>query len=123
MRNKTDGTTTVKELAILASSCGLVEKSDEGRKAFEAWWANDPKAARKALFSRVAARRVAASAAKAQAPATQYPSGWRRPAGIGAPAAQATATPATKKYPGNWLRGSAIPGPRVNGTRVTEARD
>lgn len=37
------------DLAVLASSVGLVENSDDGRQAFCAWWANDNKAARKAL--------------------------------------------------------------------------
>lgn len=92
-----NGTTTVKELAILASSCGLVEKSEHGRQAFAAWFANDPKAARKELFTRVAARRVTASAAKAQTPATKYPGGWLRAAGVG--------------------------GRRGTGARVTEGRD
>jgi hypothetical protein len=88
MRNQTDGTTTVAELSILASSCGLVENTDDGRQAFSAWWANDPKAARKALFTRVAARRVAASASKAAAAspgstsAGLYPRGWLRAAGV-----------------------------------------
>ena len=46
-----NGTTTVKELAVLAGSCGLVEKSEHGRQAFAAWFANDPKAARKGPIS------------------------------------------------------------------------
>jgi hypothetical protein len=82
-RRQDDGKTTVRELAILASNCGLVDKSDEGKRAFTAWLANDPKAARKALFSRVAAQRVAASAAEATAPPKNYPQTWLRAAGIG----------------------------------------
>lgn len=78
---KQNGTATVGQLAILASSVGLVEKSEQGRQAYAAWFANDPKAARAALFTRVAARRAAAS--KAQAAAKQYPGGWLAAAGIG----------------------------------------
>lgn len=68
-------TVTTQELAILASSCGLVANTDDGRQAFTAWLAKDQKAARKALFTRVAARRAAASAA-AKASASPYPRGW-----------------------------------------------
>lgn len=115
---------TFSELAILASSCGLVENSEAGRQAFTAWLAKDQKGARKALFTRIDARRVAA-AKKAQAPATQYPTGWRRAAGIDASAAKATTTPgAGKQYPANWLRATAIPAaPSGTGPRVVEARD
>jgi hypothetical protein len=81
-RRQDNGTTTVRELAILAASVGLVEKTDEGKQAFTAWLANDEKAARKALFSRVAAQRVFASAAKATAPSKKYPATWLRAAGI-----------------------------------------
>lgn len=81
---KQNGTATVGQLAILASSCGLVANTAEGRQAYAAWLANDPKAARKALFTRVAARRVAASGTKASAaPPKQYPQAWLRAAGIG----------------------------------------
>lgn len=97
---KQNGTTTYGELAILASSVGLVEKTDEGHDAFVAWLANDPKAARKAVFTRVAARRVAASAAKSAPPA--------------APA---------QEYPRGWLRASGIGGRRGQGARITEGRD
>jgi hypothetical protein len=83
MRKQDNGMTTHRELAILAASVGLVEKTDEGRQAFTAWLTNDNKAARKALFSRVAAQRVAASATKATAPSTNYPRAWLRAAGIG----------------------------------------
>lgn len=116
---------TFSELAILASSCGLVENSEAGRQAFTAWLGKDQKGARKALFTRIDARRVAA-AKKAQAPATQYPSGWRRAAGIDASAATApaTATATTKPYPRNWLRGTGTPAaPSGTGPRITEARD
>lgn len=88
MRKQTNGTTTIGELAILAGSIGLVENTEDGRQAFSAWWANDKAAARKALFSRVAARRVAASASKAAgtgsgkasagAQPTAYPKSWGR---------------------------------------------
>ncbi len=95
---KQNGTTTVKELAILAGSSGLVANAEDGRQAFCAWWAKDQKAARNALFTPVAARRVAASAAKgAAAPARKYPRGWLRAAGIG--------------------------GRRGQGTRITEGND
>lgn len=94
---KQNGTATVKELAILAGSTGLVANTEDGRQAFAAWWANDSKAARAALFSRVAARRVAASAAKTAAPAQEYPRGWLRAAGLG--------------------------GRRGQGTRITQASD
>ena len=73
---KQNGTATRDELAILASSCGLVENSEQGRQAFCAWWANDQKAARKALFTRVAARRAgirSITAAERQAVATGQP--------------------------------------------------
>ena len=115
-RKQTDGTTTIGELAILASSVGLVEKSDDGRQAFSAWWANDPKAARKALFSRVAARRVAASgirsitAAERQAAATGQPieHGMRVPRSIGA----------------SVLRGARrATGQTSPGARISEAND
>lgn len=86
---KQNGTATVKELAILAGSSGLVANTEDGRQAFAAWWANDPKAARAALFTRVAARRVAASAAPA-APAQEYPRSWLRAAGIGGRRGQGT---------------------------------
>lgn len=117
--------TTFAELAILASSVGLVENSEAGRQAFTAWLAKDQKTARKELFAKVNARRVAASAAKAKtAQATQYPAGWLRAAGVGARAPQATVAPnATNQYPRNWLRGTAIPGPRGTGPRVVEAGD
>jgi len=119
---KNDRTTTFAELAILASSCGLVSNDDQGRQAFTAWLAKDQKAARKALFTRIDARRAAAKTAQA----TQYPAGWRRAAGIrsasaGQPPAPAPTPP--KKYPGNWLRATAIPAPRGTGPRVVEARD
>ncbi len=61
MRKK-NGYATYSELALLASSVGLVEKSEQGRQAQYAWLAADEKGARAALFSRVAASRVAASA-------------------------------------------------------------
>lgn len=80
------------ELVVLAGRTGLVANTDEGRRAYASWLANDPKAARKALFGRVAAQRVAASNA------TTYPAGWLR----GPRAAKATAAPAT--YPAHWLR-------------------
>ncbi len=89
----------VGDLAVLAGTVGLVEKSQEGEDAFLAWWNKDQKAARAALFSRVSARRVAAAnAAKAAAaPAQEYPRGWLRAAGVG--------------------------GRRGQGTRITEGRD
>ncbi|MCW2751862.1 MAG: hypothetical protein JWR83_2972 [Aeromicrobium sp.] len=76
------------ELAILAGKCGLVANSNEGRQAYGAWLANDHTAARKALFSRVAAQRAAAAAPKvlaervAAAPPTKYPTNWLRAAGV-----------------------------------------
>lgn len=75
--------TTVGELAILASSVGLVEKSQDGRTAFAAWWAADQAGARKALFARVEARRVAAAkpAPTRKPDARLYPTGWLAAAG------------------------------------------
>ncbi|MCU1391100.1 MAG: hypothetical protein JWL72_4438 [Ilumatobacteraceae bacterium] len=76
------------ELAILAGKSGLVANTIEGKQAFSAWLANDHMAARKALFSRVAAQRVAAAAPKvlaervAAAPPTKYPTNWLRAAGV-----------------------------------------
>lgn len=103
-RKQTDGTTTVGELAILASNVGLVEQSDEGRQAFLAWYANDAKAARKAVFSKAAARRVQASAGKAAAASTGKAS-------------------AQRQYPQGWLAAAGIGGRRGQGARVTEGRD
>jgi hypothetical protein len=89
-----NGTATASELAILASSCGLVENTSEGRQAFSAWLAKDQKAARKALFTRVAARRAQApthrpiNAAEAQAlrsgESTRYPQSWTQGRSLGA---------------------------------------
>lgn len=101
---KRNGTATVEQLAVLASSVGLVDKSEQGRKAYAAWFANDPKAARKALFSRVAERRVAASGAKSAAPAS------------GAPAQ-------AKQYPRTWLRAAGVGVRRGNGPRISEGND
>ena len=80
------------ELAILAGKCGLVANTNEGRQAYSVWLANDHTAARKALFSRVAAQRVTAAAPKAlaerraapkaAAPSTKYPTNWLRAAGV-----------------------------------------
>ena len=78
------------ELAILASKCGLVANTNEGRQAYSVWLANDHMAARKALFSRVAAQRATAAAPKAlaervtapKAAATEYPTNWLRAAGV-----------------------------------------
>lgn len=74
-------TATRQELAILAGRSGLVANNEEGRQAFAAWLATDNKAARAALFGRVAANRVAASR-KTAAPAKKYPAGWLRAAGV-----------------------------------------
>ena len=104
MSKRRNGTTTVGELAILASSVGLVEKSEQGRQAFCAWYANDQKAARAELFKRVAARRVQASA-KASA------------------AASTGSASAGQQYPRTWLRASGIGGRRGKGTRITEGND
>jgi hypothetical protein len=116
---KKNGSATYDQLAILASSVGLVEKTDEGRQAFVAWLSTDQKAARKALFGRVAARRVAASgtrsitAAEAQAARsgepTTYPASWRgRARGAAASVRAGVASgqqPAVvaPKYPPGWL--------------------
>ncbi len=90
---------TREELSILASRVGLVDESDAGRASFAAWLGTDQQAARKALFGRVAAQRVAASATQArsisarvaaEAPAastggpTAYPAGWAKSRAIGA---------------------------------------
>jgi hypothetical protein len=93
----------VGDLAVLAGAVGLVEKSQEGQDAFLAWWNIDQKAARKALFSRVAARRAQASARQAQARQQQAVS--------------------ARQYPGGWLAAAGIGGRRGKGPRVTEGRD
>lgn len=82
MRKRSSGI-KVNDLAVLAGSVGLVEKSDDGKQAFLAWYANDQKACRKALFARVEARRVAASATAAAAATSgstsaEYPASWAR---------------------------------------------
>lgn len=103
MSKRRNGTTTVSELAILASSVGLVEKSEQGRQAYCAWYANDQKAARAELFKRVAARRVAASAQAA--------------------AAASTGSTSAGQYPRGWLAAAGIRGRRGKGTRITEGND
>lgn len=88
---------TYGELAVLASSVGLVEKSEAGRQAFVAWMSSDLAGARKALFQRVETRRVAA--AKAKAPAY-------RP--INAAEAQALRTGESTRYPQHWTNGRSL---------------
>jgi hypothetical protein len=100
---KQNGTTTVTELSQLAASVGLVENSESGRQAFCAWYATDAKAARKAVFAKTAARRVAASAKAA--------------------AAASTGSTSARQYPGGWLAAAGIGGRRGKGARVTEGRD
>jgi hypothetical protein len=116
---KKNGTATYDQLAILASSVGLVEKTNEGRQAFVAWLSTDQKAARAALFGRVAARRVAASgtrsitAAERQAAGSGHPThhGMRVPRSVGASVVRS----ATAQQP--------APAARVSGPRITEAGD
>jgi hypothetical protein len=105
------------ELAALAGKCGLVANTDEGRQAFGAWLANDHRAARKALFGRVAAQRAAAT--KATAPSKKYPMGWLRASGVRAGAAKASAA---QNYPTGWLRAAGV---RAGGqrARITQAGD
>lgn len=114
----------VGDLAVLASSVGLVENSDDGRQAFCAWFANDQKAARKALFSRVAARRAAAAktapahrtitAAERQAAASGHPTthGMRIPRSSGPSVVRSASAPQ-----------QPAPVARVSGPRITEAGD
>lgn len=83
------------ELAVLAGKCGLVANTDEGRRAFGAWLANDHMAARKALFARAAAQRAAATAPKASAASKKYPTGWLRAAGVRAGGQRARITQAS----------------------------
>jgi len=97
MTRKKNGSATYNELAVLASAVGLVENTDEGRKAFTAWMSSDLKAARKALFSRVATRRAAASAAKAPT---------HRP--INAAEAQGLRTGESTRYPQAWAKGRSL---------------
>jgi hypothetical protein len=116
-KRRQNGTTTVPELAILASNVGLVEDTEQGRQAFTAWYATDQKAARAALFARAAARRVAASvirsvtAAERQAAASGHPTnhGMRVPRSAGPSVVRSSQQPA--------------PVARVSGPRVTEAGD
>lgn len=105
---KQNSTTTVGELAILASSCGLVARDEQGRQAYVAWHANDPKAARAALFTRVAARRVAASAAKSAASAKEYPASWARQSGYITRAAAKPPIIVDGQYPAGWLRAAGV---------------
>jgi hypothetical protein len=115
---KKNGTATYDQLAILASSVGLVEKTDEGRQAFVAWLSTDQKAARKALFGRVAARRAASgvrsiTAAERQAAASGHPThhGMRVPRSVGASVVRS----GTGQQPASVAR--------VSGPRITEAGD
>lgn len=112
---------TFGDLAVLAGSVGLVANDAEGREAFVAWLAKDQKAARAALFSRVAARREAAAkakprtitAAEAQAARTGEPTDYpawmgRRQAGAAATVRRGVAAgqkPAVvaPQYPPGWL--------------------
>lgn len=136
-------TFTYKELGVLAGTVGLVEKSQAGQDAFEAWWKNDTKAARAALFSRVVARREAAvkaaqaktrtiTAAEAQAARsgepTAYPA-WMGRRQTGAAASVRAATAAGQKqavvdplYPPGWL-GAAGQARRSDGVAVVEVND
>ncbi len=119
MRKK-NGTAKLGDLAILASSVGLVEQSEQGQQAFCAWLATDPKAARRALFARVAARRAASAQAARTGHRPSHP--YRVPCSVGAaglrllgpgqqastaanapahPAAPTTA-PAPVAYPADW---------------------
>lgn len=129
------------ELAVLAGTVGLVEKSQEGQDAFVSWWKSDPKAARAALFSRVVARRAAAAkassprtptAAEAQAARSGEPTDY--PSWMGGPKAGAAARvrrgvaagqkPAVvaPQYPPGWL-GAAGQTRREGGVSVVVADD
>lgn len=135
---KGNSRTTVGDLAVLAGAVGLVEKSPQGEDAFVAWWNQDQKGARAALFSRVAARRAAAAkprtptAAEAQAARsgepTDYPA-WmgRRQAGAAASVRRGVAAgqkPAVvaPQYPPGWL-GAAGQARRSDGPAVVEVND
>lgn len=138
---KQNGTVSYEHLAILAGSVGLVENTEDGRQAFTAWLGKDLKAARKALFTRVAARRVAASAkasrsmtaAEAQAGRTghptTYPAAWARQARSAAGSvARATAQGQTPvivagQYPAGWLPAAGVAGRRHDEARVVEVND
>ncbi len=120
------------ELSILASRVGLVENSDAGRSAFKAWLGTDHQAARKALFSRVATQRVAASAKQAAvqpAAATATPAPAYRP--LNAAEAQAAATGHATAYPASWRKSRAVGAAVVTAaraagsvrTRITAAND
>lgn len=116
---KKNGTATYGELAILASSVGLVDKTEEGRAAFVAWLGTDQKAARKALFTRVAARRAATpprpiTAAERQAAASGHPTthGMRIPRSSGPSVVRSATAPQ-----------QPAPVARVSGPRITEAGD
>ena len=127
----------VGDLAVLAGTVGLVDNSDDGRNAFLAWYANDQRAARKALFSRVEARRVAAAstprtitAAEAQAArsgeSTNYPANWT-PRGAAASVRAATAAGqrlavVAPQYPPGWLA-AAGQAKRQGGVTVVVADD
>jgi hypothetical protein len=153
MAGKNPRSTTYAELAILAGSVGVTANTEAGRQVFVDWLKVDQTAARAALFSRVAARRVAASAAKAAAaPVEQYPAGWlaaagvqRRPSPSGVTSAPAPAhrpinaaehsallTGESTRYPASWDKTSrsqgAAPavdarGRRASGPRITEGND
>lgn len=139
-KQKTSGV-KVGDLAVLAGSVGLVANDEQGREAFCAWWATDPKAARKALFSRVEARRVAAAktpayraatAAEAQAgrsgEPTDYPAWMGRPKQGAAASVRAavqvgpTLAVIAPKYPPSWLVAAGQAG-RQGGVTVVEVND
>jgi hypothetical protein len=107
---------TAQELAILAGSCGLVANTEDGRRAFSAWLAQDQKAARKALFTRVAARRAAASASAAKASeAKAYPQTW---------AAKARSRAASVRGSGlKPVRSRTAPAAARPASRITEGND
>jgi hypothetical protein len=134
----------VGDLAVLAGTVGLVEKSPDGEDAFLAWWNQDQKGARAALFSRVSARRAAAAAAApkgaprsmtaAEAQAgrsgepTDYPAWMGRPkAGAAASVRRAVATGQQQvvvapQYPPGWLA-AAGQARRNDGVQIVEVND
>ncbi len=125
MGTQDDRRVTVLDLARLAGTVGLCPNTDEGRSAFTAWMARDPKPARKAIFDRVEARRVAASA-------DQHPVSWLKRTTPATPVVAATVAAPSKDYPAGWLRaagirrGSAAKATRnlrTAGVRITEAGD
>lgn len=97
MSGRKNGTASKDELVMLASKIGVTSDTDQGRAAFSAYLSTAPKEARRVLFTRVAARRAQASAAKAPT---------HRP--INAAEAQALRTGESTRYPEAWAKGRSL---------------